>query len=75
MRLTIQKSYSFVVDTAKERKRINEAFAGTTKKKLLKLMGLVENQKWEEADAELCSKWWQDRMRSWNVLGWSLLGY
>ena len=61
MRLTIQKSYVFVVDTAKERKRINEAFAGTTKKKLLKLMDLVEAQKWKEAEAELDSKWWHGR--------------
>ena len=33
----------------------------TTQKKLLKLMDLVEKQKWDEAEAELNSKWWRGR--------------
>jgi len=63
MKMVIQKSFAYEVDTGKERQRINRSFKRnkTIQKKLLKLMDLVEQQKWAEAEAELDSKWWCGR--------------
>jgi hypothetical protein len=63
MKITIQKSITFTVDTGKERKRIKLCFKNRpqTMKKLLKLMDLVEAEKWEAAEAELEGKWWSGR--------------
>jgi len=63
MKMTIQKTSEFTIDTAKERKRINNAFVDRplTQKKLLKLMDLVEQEKWKHALKELESKWWLGR--------------
>jgi hypothetical protein len=63
MKMTIQKSYEFTVDTAKERRRIFDAFGDRpeTLKKLMHLMDLIDAEKWEEAQKELDSKWWRGR--------------
>jgi len=60
MKITIQKSSTFTIDTAKERKRINKYFKDKKmmQKKLLKLMDLVEAEKWVEAGKELDGKYW-----------------
>jgi len=62
MKMTIQKSVTFTIDTGKERKRIQECFGNSDskmmKKKLLKLMDLVEAEKWKEAYKELEGKYW-----------------
>ena len=67
MKMTIEKSFEFTIDTGKERQRIEECFnvkgKKTTYKKLLKLMDLVEAEKWEEAEAELDGEWWNGRDR------------
>jgi len=61
--MTIQKSFEFTIDTAKERRRINEGFKDNpeTQKKLLQLMDLVEAEKWEEAERTLNDEWWDGR--------------
>jgi hypothetical protein len=63
MKITIEKAFTFTVDTSKERKRIKSCWAksSTTRKKLLKLMDLVEAEKWQEAEDELDGKWWSGR--------------
>jgi len=61
VKMIIQECKSFTINTAKERKRINEVFKdrGDIKVKLLELMDLVEQQKWKEASVELEREWWQ----------------
>jgi len=63
MKMTIQKCSEFTIDTGKERKRINKAFKRnkTIQKKLLKLMDLIEGEKWQAAEEFLDSKWWAGR--------------
>lgn len=65
MKMTIQKTFELTIDTSKERERIEECFNckgnKTTYKKLLKLMDLIEAEKWKEAEAELDGKWWNGR--------------
>lgn len=63
MKMVIQKTELFEIDTSGERKRIDEAFNDrpATQKKLHKLMDLVEQQEWAAAEAELESKWWCGR--------------
>ena len=65
MRLLITKTFAGVVDTAKERARIREAFRGdpVTRKKLTELMDAVEALDWKRAERLLLSKWWQGRDR------------
>jgi len=60
MKMTIEKAFTFTIDTGKERKRIEECFKDRKmmKKKLLKLMDLVEAEKWEAAYKELEGKYW-----------------
>jgi len=60
MKITIQKASTFTIDTGAERKRINRCFKDKPmmRKKLLKLMDLVEAGKWVEAYKELESKYW-----------------
>lgn len=62
MKITIEKTAQLVIDTSKERKRIDQAWRGhkdgTIRKKLHKLMDLIEAGKWEAAVEELDSKWW-----------------
>ena len=60
MKLTIQKSFEFVVDTSLERKRIEKAFKTDkdTRDHLILLMDLIEGGCWKEAKAELEGKWW-----------------
>ena len=61
--MTFEKKEVFTIDTSKERKRISKAFRSKyhkeTKKKLTKLMDLIEGQEWEKAMEELCGKWWK----------------
>jgi len=61
MKITIEKRAQEVIDTARERARINKAFRNDpeTKEKLNLLMDAVEAGKWKEAMAMLESKWWQ----------------
>jgi len=63
MKITIQKTSIFTFNTQEERKRINECFKDKPlmHKKLLKLMDLIEAEKWVEASNELESKWWMGR--------------
>ena len=63
MKMTIEKSYEFTVDTGKERKRIEKCWKPTQTiyKKLMKLMDLVEQEKWVEAEEFLDSEWWNGR--------------
>lgn len=63
--MTIEKKAKVTIDLAKERKRINRAFASKkdekTKQMLHKLMDLIEQEKWEEAKKEIEGKWWIGR--------------
>ena len=61
MKITFEKRDVFVVDTAKERRRIAKAFArdAETRKRLTRLMDCIEYDMWEEAVTELESDWWQ----------------
>ena len=63
MKMIIQKTSEFTIDTAKERRRINEAFKDRKeiRDKLLQLMDLVEAEKWEEAERTLNDEWWDGR--------------
>ena len=63
MKMTIQKTYKFTIDTAAERKRINKCFEDRKeiRDKLLQLMDLVEAEKWEEAERTLNDEWWNGR--------------
>ena len=63
MKLTVQKTYTAIIDTFYERERINKAFQNdpTAKKKLLRLIDFVERQEWEKAKKLLESKWFRGR--------------
>ena len=76
MKMTIEKAFTFTVDTAKERKRIKGGFTHNkaAQKKLLKLMDLVEAEKWEAAYEFLESKWWQGRDKEYECPRLEFLG-
>lgn len=63
MKITIRKTADIIIDTDRERKRINKAFRGKqykeTRQKLHKLMDLVDECKWDKASKELNNKWWR----------------
>lgn len=65
MKMTIQKTVLLQFDTDVERTRINNVFKSKGDKKtkdyLLKLMDLIEGQKWDEALQELQGEWWDGR--------------
>jgi len=63
MKMIIQKSFDFTIDTGPERERIHNAFSDRPeiRGKLIHLMDLVEAEKWKEARKELESDWWQGR--------------
>ena len=63
MKLVIQKSFEFVVNTAYERARIEKAFKkdNVTRGKLTLLMDLIEAGFWQGAKAELEGEWWNGR--------------
>jgi len=62
MKITIERCERFVIDTKPERDRINKAFRDRPdiKKRLDKLMDLIEACKWEAAGKELCDVWWNE---------------
>jgi len=63
MILEIEKRIVFKIDTDRERARIDKSFSDDpdTKAKLLALMDAVERQRWDLAEAQIESEWWQGR--------------
>ena len=65
MKMIIQKTACLEIDTDIEKARINKAFKSKkdeeNREHLLKLMDLIEEQKWEEAVKELKEEWWDGR--------------
>ena len=61
MKFKIEKILTATIDTASERKRIEEAFSDdpAAQKHLNKLMGLIEAGLWKDAQKELGKKFWQ----------------
>jgi len=59
--MTIQKTFTTEIDTDRERTHIKKAFRDnpTAKKNLLKLMDLIEAEKWDDADKLLMGKWFR----------------
>ena len=60
MKFLVKKVCNGILDTNKERKRINTAFDDEpeTKKHLLKLIETVEKMEWDKAREMIESKWW-----------------
>ena len=63
MKLHITKKCEGIIDTNRERKRIEAAFKDdpATRKQLTKVMDAIEALDWNLAAKLLSSKWWQGR--------------
>ena len=61
--MRIRKCAEVEIDLEAEKKRIKSAFTREPeiKKKLLKLIDLVEQEKWKEAEKFLDQKWWKSK--------------
>jgi len=58
MKIKVEKITKAIIDTAKERKRINKCFKGETKEKLNQFMDAFESGDMKKAYTILCDKWW-----------------
>lgn len=63
MKLLLTKIAQGVIDTDRERRRIEKAFKKDpeTRKRLNLLMDAIEAGHWKKADKMLSSRWWQGR--------------